>query len=163
LHDARVLEHGRLALPQNFIECDRDQELLLPPSLRGCCRTTTSGWFVIDAVAEIDLGTFYAAYRDDGWGRAAFDPPMIVTLLLCAYAVGERSARKIERRCQDDVAVRVICANRVADHTTIARFRGRHEQALSDTFTKGLVLCAKSALLSVGLVALDGALVHGNG
>jgi Transposase domain (DUF772) len=87
---------------------------------------------------------------------------MIVSLLLYAYPLGERSARKIERRCRDDVAFRVICANRVPDHVTIARFRVRHEVALAETFTQVLALCARSGLVSVGLVALDGTLVDGN-
>jgi len=149
-------------MPQNFIDCDREQELLLPPSLREWLPADHLAWFVIDAVAEIDLEPFYAAYRQDGWGRAAFDPQMMVALLLYAYAIGERSARKIERRCSEDVAFRVICANRVPDHATIARFRARHEQALSDTFTQVLALCAQSGLVSVGLVALDGTLIAGN-
>ena len=149
-------------MPQNFIECDREQELLLAPSLREWLADDHLAWLVIDAVAEMDLSAFYAAYGEDGWGRAAFDPQMMVALLLYAYAIGERSARKIERRCCEDVAFRVICANRVADHATIARFRARHEQALSDTFTQVLALCAKSGLVSVGLVALDGTLIAGN-
>jgi transposase len=148
-------------MAQNFIECDREQELLLPPSLREWLPDDHLAWYVIDAVAAIDLESFYSAYRADGWGRAAFDPQMMVALLLYAYAIGERSARKIERRA-DDVAFRVICANRVPDHATIARFRARHEQALSDTFTQVLALCARSGLLSVGLVALDGTLINGN-
>jgi transposase len=147
---------------QNFIECDREQELLLPPSLREWLPDDHLAWFVIDAVAEISLEPFYSAYRTDGWGRAAFDPQMMVALLLYAYAVGERSARKIERRCAEDVAFRVICSNRVPDHATIARFRARHEQALAGTFTEVLALCAKAGLVSVGLVALDGTLVAGN-
>lgn len=147
---------------QNFIECDREQELLLPPSLREWLPDDHLAWFVIDAVAEIDLEPFYSAYRADGWGRAAFDPQMMVALLLYAYAIGERSARKIERRCSEDVAFRVICANRVPDHATIARFRARHERALSGTFTEVLALCAKAGLVSVGLVALDGTLIAGN-
>jgi transposase len=149
-------------VPQNFVECDREQELLLPPSLREWLPDGHLAWFVIDAVAEIDLESFYSAYRADGWGRAAFDPRMMVALLLYAYAIGERSARKIERRCSEDVAFRVICANRVPDHATIARFRARHEEALSGTFTEVLALCAKAGLVSVGLVALDGTLVAGN-
>ena len=149
-------------MPQNFIECDREQELLLPPSLRDWLPDDHLAWFVLDAVAEMDLERFYAAYRRDGWGRAAFDPRMMVALLLYAYALGERSARKIERRCQEDVAFRVICANRVPDHATFARFRARHEQALADTFTQVLALCANAGLVTVGLVALDGTLVAGN-
>ncbi len=117
---------------------------------------------MLDAVDEIDLGAFYAAYRADGWGRAAFDPQMMVALLLYAYAVGERSSRGIERRCREDVAFRVITANRSPDHATIARFRARHEQALASTFTQVLALCAQAGLVSVGVVALDGSLLSGN-
>ena len=50
---------------------------------------------------------------------------MMVALLVYAYAIGERSSRRIERRCREDVAFRVITANQVPDHATIARFRVR--------------------------------------
>lgn len=147
---------------QNFLVCDREQELLLPPSLREWLPEDHLAWFVLDAVEVIDLRVFYADYRDDGWGRAAHEPAMMVALLLYAYAVGERSSRAIERRCREDVAFRVICANRVPDHATIARFRVRHEQALADIFTQVLALCARAGLVSVGVVALDGTLISGN-
>jgi transposase len=119
-------------------------------------------WFVLDAVDEINLSAFYGAYRKDGWGRAAFEPQMMVALLLYAYAVGERSSRGIERRCREDVAFRVLTANQIPDHATIARFRARHEQALADTFAQVLALCARAGLVSVGVVALDGSLLAGN-
>jgi transposase len=146
----------------NFLLCDRDQELLLPPSLREWLPEDHLAWFVLDAVDELDLSAFYAGYREDGWGRAAFDPEMMVALLLYAYAVGERSSRQIERRCREDVAFRVLTANQIPDHATIARFRARHEQALADTFVQVLALCAQAGLVSVGVVALDGSLVAGN-
>src|SRR5215213_10193650 len=110
-------------MAQNFIACDREQELLLPPSLRDWLPDEHLAWFVLDAVGEMDLGAFYASYRDDGWGRAAHDPAMMVALFVYAYAIGVRSSRAIERRCCDDVAFRVITANRAPDHATIARFR----------------------------------------
>src|SRR5262249_25634857 len=119
-------------------------------------------WFVLDAVDELDLSGFYVAYREDGWGRAAFEPAMMVALLLYAYAVGERSSRGVGRRCREGVAFRVITANQIPDHATIARFRARHEQALAETFTQVLALCAQAGLVSVGVVALDGCLVDGN-
>src|SRR6266508_4390820 len=149
-------------MAQNFIACDREQELLLPPSLREWLPEDHLAWFVLDAVEEIDLSAFYGAYRKDGWGRAAFEPQMMVALLLYAYAVGERSSRGIERRCREDVAFRVLAANQLPDHATIARFRARHEQALAATFTQVLALCARAGLVSVGLVALDGSLLAGN-
>ena len=143
-------------MAQNFIACDREQELLLPPSLREWLAEEHLAWFVLDAVGEFDLAAFYASYRDDGWGRAAHDPAMMVALLVYAYAIGERSSRGIERRCRDDVAFRVITANQVPDHATIARFRVRHEVAIAGLFGEVLALCARSGLVKVGVVAVDG-------
>lgn len=147
---------------QNFLSCDRDQELLLPPSLRDWLPDDHLAWFVLDAVATLDLQVFYASYRPDGHGRAAHEPSMMVALLLYSYAVGERSSRKIERRCTEDVPTRVICANRIPDHATISRFRARHQDALAATFTQVLALCGRAGLVSVGLVAVDGTLIAGN-
>src|SRR4051812_32401419 len=90
-------------MAQNFIACDREQELLLPPSLREGLPEDHLAWFVLDAVEAMDLRAFFAGYREDGWGRAAHDPAMMVALLVYAYAVGERSSRRIERRCHEDV------------------------------------------------------------
>src|SRR4051812_27069056 len=149
-------------MAQNFIACDRDQELLLPPSLRDWLPEGHLAWFVIEAVGQLDLSAFYAAYRADGHGRAAHDPAMMVALLLYCYAVGERSSRRIERRCVEDVATRVICANQAPDHTTIARFRQRHEAALAELFGEVLSLCAGSGLVRVGMIAVDGTKVHAN-
>jgi transposase len=143
-------------MPQNFIGCDRDQELLLPPSLREWLPEDHLVWFVLEAVGELDLGAFYGSYRDDGWGRAAHDPQMMVGLLVYAYSIGVRSARGIERRSREDVAFRVITANQAPDHATVARFRVRHEAAIADLFGGVLELCAKAGLVNVGVVAVDG-------
>jgi transposase len=143
-------------MAQNFIACDREQAFLLPPSLWEWLAEDHLAWFVIEAVEEMDLGEFYADYRADGHGRAAYEPSMMVALLLYAYATEQRSARAIERHCRQDVAYRVICANRVPDHATIARFVVRHEAALSGLFGSVLALCARAGLVSTGVVAIDG-------
>jgi transposase len=147
-------------VPQNFLACDREQELLLPPSLREWLPEGHLAWFVLDAVDELDLTAFYSSYRADGHGRAAFDPSMMLGLLLYAYAVGERSSRQIERRCEIDVAFRVIAVNQRPDHATIARFRVRHQQAIGELFTQVLALCAKAGLVRVGVIAVDGTKLH---
>ncbi len=149
-------------MAQNFVACDRDQELLLPPSLRDWLPQEHLAWFVIDAVAAFDLTAFYAAYRVDGHGRPAHDPAMMVALLLYGYAIGERSSRRLERRCVEDVATRVICAKQAPDHTTIARFRQRHETALAELFGEVLALCAESGLVRVGVIAVDGTKIAAN-
>src|SRR5215210_446481 len=143
-------------MAQNFIACDREQELLLPPSLRQWLPEGHFAWFVLDAVDAMDLSAFLAAYRVDGHGRPAHEPSMMVTLLLYCYAIGERSSRRIERRCLEDVAVRVITAKQAPDHSTIARFRQRHEQPLAELFGDVLELCAEAGLVHVELVAIDG-------
>ena len=98
---------------------------------------------VLAAVEEMDLSAFYAAYRLDGHGRPAYEPSMMVGLLLYAYARGNRSSRGIERECQEDVAYRVVAANLVPDHSTIAEFRKRHEVAIAGLFGEVLGLCAR--------------------
>lgn len=143
-------------MPQNYLSCDRDQPMLLPPDLRDWLDDDHLAWFVIEAIDELDLEPFYASYRADGHGRAAHDPKMMVTLFAYAYAVGERSSRGIERRCREDVAFRVICANQAPDHATIARFRVRHEEALAGLFGQVLGLCGKAGIVDVGVLAVDG-------
>ncbi len=87
---------------------------------------------------------------------------MMVALLLYGYAIGERSSRRLERRCVEDLATRVICANQAPDHTTIARFRQRHEIALGGVFGEVLALCAEAGLVRVGVIAVDGTKLAAN-
>ncbi len=117
---------------------------------------------VLDAVATLDLGEFYRWYRADGHGRAAFDPEMMVALLLYGYCQGERSSRVIEKRCVRDVGYRVITGGLQPDHATIARFRARHEQALGGLFSQVLRLLAAEGMVSLGLLSLDGTKLAGN-
>jgi transposase len=149
-------------MAQNFLPCDRDQQFLLPPSPREWLPEDHLAWFVIEAVAALDLSAFYRDYRTDGWGRAAHNPQMMVALLLYAYALGERSARGVERRLIEDVAFRVIAAGQAPDHATIARFRSRHQEALAGLFSEVLALCAKAGLVRSGTLALDSTKLHAN-
>jgi transposase len=149
-------------MPQNFLACDRDQVLLMPVSLREWLPEDHLAWFVLASVEEMDLSSFYAAYRGDGHGRAAHDPAMMVALLMYAYSMGQRSSRGVERECVEDIAYRVIAANSKPDHATIARFVVRHEDALAGLFSEVLSLCADAGLVKVGVLAIDGTKVHAN-
>jgi transposase len=149
-------------MPQNFIAADREQVLLLPPSLRDWLPEDHLVWTILDAVAEMNLDGFYRAYRADGHGRPAYEPSMMVALFLYAYARGNRSSRGIERACVEDVAYRVIAANHKPDHSTIAEFRKRHEEAIAGLFTEVLALCAEAGLAKVGVIAVDGTKVLAN-
>jgi hypothetical protein len=90
-------------LPQNFIACDRGQTMLMPPDLSDWVPDDHVVWSILGAVDKMDLGAFYGAYRENGQGRAAYEPSMMVALLLYAYARGNRSSRGIERECREDV------------------------------------------------------------
>ncbi|MDP9335021.1 MAG: transposase, partial [Actinomycetota bacterium] len=146
----------------NFVVADRDQRFLLPPDLRDWLPQDHLVWFVIDVVDQLDLSRFRASYRADGHGRAAYDPAMMVGLLLYAYARGVRSSRVVERACEEDVAYRVIAAQQAPDHATIARFIERHERALGELFGAVLGLCARAGLVRSGLVAIDGTKLAAN-
>jgi transposase len=145
-----------------FIGVVREQVFLMPPSVRDWVPEGHLVWTVLDAVGELDLSAFYAAYRCDGDGRPAYEPSMMVALLMYAYARGNRSSRGIERACVEDVAYRVVAGNLVADHSTIADFRCRHEQALGEVFSGVLGLCARVGLAAVGVVSIDGTKMSAN-
>jgi transposase len=142
-------------MAQNFIACDREQTLLLPPDLRDWLPENHLARFVIETVEQLDLGKVYGYYRQDGRGRPAHDPAMMVALLLYAYAVGVTSSRAIERKCLDDVAFRVISVNEQPDHSTIARFLVRHRDQIEGLFFEVLALCRQAGMARVGTVAVD--------
>ena len=146
----------------NFVAGDRDQLMLMPPSVADWLPEDHLAWFMLDVVAELDLSAFHAAYRSDGRGGAAYDPQLMLTVLIYAYAGGERSSRRIERRLVEDVAFRVVAANQQPDHATIARFRAQHQDAIAQLFGQVLAVCARAGVLRPGLVAIDGTKLTAN-
>jgi transposase len=146
----------------NFLACDRDQAFLLPPDLRDWLPEGHLAWFILDVIDQLDLAPFYLAHRDDGHGHPAYDPKTLLGVLLYGYCIGVRSSHQLERRCQEDIAFRVLAGNQTPDHVTIARFRVRHEQALAGFLVASLKLCAAAGMVRVGTVALDGTKLAGN-
>ncbi|MBV8576228.1 MAG: transposase [Acetobacteraceae bacterium] len=149
-------------MPQNFIACDRGQTLLMPPDLTEWVPDDYVVWSIVGAVDQMDLGVFYGAYRANGQGRAAYEPSMMVALLMYSYARGNRSSRGIERACREDVTYKLITAMAIPDHSTIAEFRRRHEKALGELFTAVLALCGEAGLVEVGVISIDGVKIRAN-
>ena len=143
-------------MPQNFIRGDVDQGFLLPPDVRDWLPEGELAWTVKDLVESFDLSAFYRSYRSNGQGAAAFDPALMVAVLVYAHAVGVRSSRAIERHCVRDVAFRVLAGNQVPDHATIARFFTRHRDALEGLFAQVLRVCHEAGMLRLGVIAVDG-------
>ena len=129
---------------------------LLPVSMRDWLDEGHLAWFVIDVVAAIDTSAFHARHRNDGPGRPAYDPDMMLGLMFYAYGMGVRSSRRIEALCRTDAAFKVVAGGAVPDHATLARFLVDHEKAIEDVFVDVLRLCAHAGLVSVGVIAIDG-------
>lgn len=146
----------------NFKGGDRDQMWLMPPSVSEWLPEDHLAWFVIEAVEGMEMAPFHAQYRDNGQGAAAWSPKMMVPLLVYAYCQGERSSRKIEKLCEENVAYRVITGNTKPDHCSISRFRRGHAGAMKSVFIDILRLCAEAGLVRVGKVNLDGTKMKAN-
>ncbi len=123
----------------------------MPPALQDWLPPDDLAYFLLDTADQFDLAPFYAAYRVDGVGQAAFQPHMMVALLLYAYCLGVRSSRQLDRLGQRDVAFRVVAGNLGPDHATVARFRQRLGETLKGLFTDILRLCKEAGLVKVGL------------
>jgi transposase len=119
-------------------------------------------WMVLDTVAQLDLSGLRSRYALGGVGRRAYDPEMLLALLIYAYADGIRSSRQIERLASTDIAMRVICGSQVPDHTVIARFRKLHEDSMRDLFLQVLLVCAQAGLGRLGTIAIDGTKIAAN-
>jgi len=149
-------------LGQNFIKCERDQSFLLPPRLADLIPDNDPVWFVEQAVRDMDLAPFKLRYRLDGRGRAAFDPEMMVSLLVYAYMMGERSTRRMENLCLRDAAFRYLCGARVPDHSTISRFRKDNSANLEHLFDEILGVSAALGMVSTAFAAVDGTKIQAN-
>ena len=151
---ARVWLSGVMA--NSYLPWGVDEPFLLPPDVREWLPGDHLAWFLRAVVAEIDTSALHAARPLGGAGRRAFDPDMLLGVLLYAYCIGIRSSREIERRCYVDVAFRVLTGNQHPDHTTIARFRQRHQAVAAELFVQVLALCQAAGIARVGVVAVDG-------
>ena len=149
--------------PKSFRPWNPEQTLLLPPSPVDWLPSNHLVFFLLDLAGELDLEAIHAVYRQkDPRGEKAYEPRMMVVLLLYAYCVGLPSSRKIEKACWEDAAFRVLTGNQQPDHSRISDFRRRHLSALAGLFVQVLRLCQKAGLVSLGQVALDGTKVKAN-
>src|SRR6266567_3980776 len=150
-------------MSKQFRNCNLDQAFLLPPSLQDWLPEGHLARFVAEVVGTLDLSGMYAKYEEgDGRGLAAYDPRMMVRLLIYGYCRGVASSRRIERATHEDVAFRYLAANQHPDHDTLAEFRRRHLTAMAALFVQVLRLCQQAGLVKLGHVALDGTKIKAN-
>jgi transposase len=143
-------------MPTTFRPCAPDQSLLFPPSPRDWLPEGHLAFFVADTVAALDLQPFYAPYEGDGRRNEPFDPQMLVTVLLYAYATGTFSSRRIARKLEEDVAYRVLAAGNFPAHRTIAEFRQQHLTAFEALFVQVVRIAREAGVVRLGTLAIDG-------
>ena len=149
-------------MPTTFRPCAPDQSLLFPPCPRDWLPEGHLAFFIADTVAALDLGAFYAPYEGDGRRNQPFDPQMMVTVLLYAYATGTFSSRRIARKLEEDVAYRVLAAGNFPAHRTIAEFRQQHLAAFKALFVQVVKIAREAGVVQLGALAVDGSKVHAN-
>ena len=114
--------------------------------------------FVVDVIAQVDLGPIYARYAPRG--GEAFAPEILLGLLFYGYATGLFSSRKIERATYESIPFRFIAGGLHPDHDTIANFRKTFLAEIQGLFVHILLLAQAAGILKLGNISLDGSKIH---
>ena len=149
-------------MPTTFRPCAPDQSFLFPPSPRDWLPEGHLAFFIADTVAALNLQPFYAPYEGDGRRNQPFDPQMMVTVLLYAYATGTFSSRRIARKLEEDVAYRVLAAGNLPAHRTIAEFRQQQLATFEALFVQVVQIAREAGVVKLGALAMDGSKVKAN-
>lgn len=149
---------------QIFHPYEPEQTLLLPPSLADWIPEGHLAHFVSDSVDQLDLTAWYARYeqREDGRGQLAYEPRLMLKLLIYAYAVGIFSSRKIAQALDDLVPLRYLAAGNRPSHRTLARFREEQSARFQAVFIQVVRIARAAGLVAMGTLAIDGSKVKAN-
>src|ERR1700687_4122809 len=137
---------------------NRAQLLLLPVNLEDLLPEDHRARIVWDYVQGLDLTLLYQKIHavEDGRGRAAIDPKILVALWLYATIEGEGSARALEALCEQHDAYKWICGGVHVNHHTLSDFRTDHVEFLNDLFTRSVATLMAQDLVDLNRVAQDG-------
>jgi transposase/IS5 family transposase len=140
-----------------FKTYDYRQRVLLPVSLEDQLMPGTLE-FAIHTLVEkrLDMAIFHGKYRNDETGRAAYDPKILLKVVLLAYSRGLISSRKIEQACRENVVFIALACGQQPDHSTIAAFVSSMKDEILPLFRDVLLVCEEMNLLGGTMFALDG-------
>jgi len=136
-----------------FLEYSPEQAYLLPPSVKDELGADHLSFFLHRVVERLDLSEFEPAYGEEG--GALYAPALMLKVWLYAYALGITSARRLEQRIVEDLALRYLAGGQRPDNWALSAFRRRHGRALNDVFTQVVEMARALGLGKVGMVALD--------
>ena len=136
---------------------DYDQMIMLPISLEDQLTPGTLE-FGIHTVVEtcMDLSFFDEKYKNDETGRFAYDPKILLKIVLFAYSRGLTGSRRIEQACRENVTFMALACGQKPDHSTIAAFVSSMKHEIMPLFRDVLMVCEQEGLLGGSFFALDG-------
>ena len=111
---------------------------------------------------ELDLTAFDAYYRNDDGGRPAYDPRLLLKIVVFAYSRGVTSSRRIERLCRENIVFMALSADLQPDHSTISDFISRSPDAIADLFGQIVLICDDLGLIGKTMFAIDGCKLPSN-
>jgi len=111
---------------------------------------------------EIDLAVFDARYRNDAVGAPAYDPAILLKVILAAYARGITSSREIARLCRENVLFMALAADSAPHFTTIADFIATLDREIVAVFRDVLLVCDELGLIGREMFAVDGVKLPSN-
>ncbi len=111
---------------------------------------------------EIDLSLFDCRYRNDEMGAPAYDPSILLKIILYAYSRGITSSRKIAQCCQENVIFMALSADTQPHFTTIAEFISTSGQEIIHLFLEILLICDEMGLIGKEMFAVDGCKLPSN-
>lgn len=142
---------------------DYSQRVLIPVSLEDQLTPGTLEFAIHTLVeARMDLSVFDDNYRNDETGRVAYDPKVVLKVVLLAYSRGMISSRRIERVCRENVTFMALSCGQYPDHSTIAAFVSSMKDEILHLFRDVLLVCEEMGLLSGTFFALDGCKLPSN-
>lgn len=111
---------------------------------------------------RIDLSVFYPRYKNDDTGRPAYDPAILLKIILFAYSKGITSSREIQWCCETNIIFKALSCDTVPHYTTIASFVSGHIEEIEDLFTQIVLICDEEGLIGNELFAIDGCKMSSN-
>lgn len=111
---------------------------------------------------KLDLSIFDERYKNESGGRAAYDPGLLLKVVLYAYYKGIRSSREIEWNCKTNIIFKALSCNVVPHFTTIAAFISDGPKRIENLFEQILLICDAQGLLGKELLAIDGCKLPSN-
>jgi transposase len=147
----------------NFIPYDYNQDLMIVINFQDQLQPGTFEHAINYLVEnKLDLSVYFSAYKNDDNGRPAYDPAILLKIILFAYSKGITSSREIEWCCRTNIIFKALSCDTVPHYTTIASFISGHPQSIESIFEQILFTCDEQGLLGHELFAIDGCKMSSN-